>query len=233
MMAQPSWGAGGVAMGPMAPSVHLARCGSPAPSCAGRAVSPDGGGQRTAFGKIESDVNSVGTWPKDQRTVAAGSSFEFGRRAASPEVSRKRTAFYKVESGTWLRDLRTAATKSFGRLHLTDRSDPECRDAVLKAIVNGKANDRRPMPTTATGAGKDTAPRRPCWIVKRDHARKTLFQVPVAGARVLAQKVALACCKQNMCRFERSAAHLMDFTFPPATPFGNPLQVPDRSLTLA
>lgn len=100
----------------------------------------------------------------------------------------KRVAFERVESTTWLKDLQFSAGRAFDRLCLTDRSGPERRESVLAAILAGKEGDRRPLPTAD---GKTV--RRPCYIVKRDHDRKTHFQVPVSGARVLAQKVVVAC----------------------------------------
>ena len=106
----------------------------------------------------------------------------------------KRVAFERVESSTWLKDLQFSAGRAFDRLWLTDRSGPERRDSVLAAILAGKDNDRRPSPTAA-GSDNGGAARRPCFIVKRDHDRKTHFQVQVSGARVLAQKVVVACCK--------------------------------------
>jgi len=188
------WRAGGVVMAPsMAPmscSVHP--MGSPAPARAGRAASPDdGGGPRTALGKVESD-GSVGTWTKPP-TVAAS-------RRARPEASKKRAAFDKAESGTWTSDLRTAASRAFGRLRMTDRSNDGAMARVLTAIMNGKPNDHR-LKDLAAGEGM------PCFIVQRDHPKKTHFQVCVSGARVLAQKVALACCKQKTsCRHFSPAA---------------------------
>ena len=105
----------------------------------------------------------------------------------------KRVAFERVESTTWLKDLQFSAGRAFDRLCLTDRSGPERRESVLAAILAGKEGDRRPLPTAD---GKTV--RRPCYIVKRDHDRKTHFQVPVSGARVLAQKVVVACCKDYL-----------------------------------
>ena len=194
MIPPPSWTAGGVPV-PMAPSPwHMAPmvrpaqyCCSPAPPRAGRAASPDAGGQRTVRGsrKVESVVN-VSTCPKRQAKQTA---FDKGHA--------------KVEPETWLGHLQTATVTVFKRVELTDQADagPGRRDAVLNAILAGINNDRRPDidPTTAAGKGMDTGAAtrgQPCWIVKlADGRKKTHFQVPVDGCRRLAQKIALACCK--------------------------------------
>ena len=59
---------------------------------------------------------------------------------------------------------------------------PRMQDAIHNAIVQGRLAESRPVSTERRGY--------PCYVVRRAIVdSKAHFQVPVSGARVLAQKV--------------------------------------------